>query len=137
MATPLYPSEARGTGRSEALIQGAPYTVPSEARLWYRGKLSRPISELYSMSLKHCVYVLQSQKDQNLYVGYTIAFAKRLKNHAEGGTMSTRFRRPLRLIHAEYYFTKSDAVRREKYFKTTKGKRTLRVMLCDYFSTLN
>lgn len=42
---------------------------------------------------------------------------------------STAPRRPLRLIHVEYYLSRADAVRREKYFKTTKGKRTLRLVL--------
>ena len=32
---------------------------------------------------------------------------------------------------SEYYHAESDALRREQYLKTTKGKRTLRLMLRD------
>ena len=39
--------------------------------------------------------------------------------------------RQVHLIHVEYYLSRSDAVRREKYLKTTKGKRALRLMLKD------
>jgi predicted GIY-YIG superfamily endonuclease len=54
---------------------------------------------------------------------------QRLTDHFQGGTVSTAPRRPLRLIFCEYFFSKKDALRRELYFKTTKGKRTLRSML--------
>jgi predicted GIY-YIG superfamily endonuclease len=33
------------------------------------------------------------------------------------------------LIFCEYFLSKADAQRREKYFKTTKGKRTLKLIL--------
>ena len=38
-------------------------------------------------------------------------------------------RRPLELIFYEVYFNKKDALRREKYFKTTAGKKALKIML--------
>jgi predicted GIY-YIG superfamily endonuclease len=46
-----------------------------------------------------------------------------------GGVPSTRLRRPLKLIYFESYISKSDALRREEYFKTTPGKRALKLML--------
>ncbi len=39
----------------------------------------------------------------------------------------------IELIFYEAYLVKTDVQRREKYFKTTKGKRTLKLMLTDYF----
>jgi len=38
------------------------------------------------------------------------------------------------LIFYEAYLDKYDALRREKYLKSTKGKTTIRTMLRDYFS---
>jgi hypothetical protein len=37
--------------------------------------------------------------------------------------------RPIICVFCEYYLSKSDAIRREQYFKTTAGKRVLRLML--------
>jgi putative endonuclease len=80
------------------------------------------------------VYVLQSHRDNFLYIGFTDNIKLRIIRHDKGFVSATRFRRPLKLIFYEAYLTKSDAIRREHYFKTTKGKATLRIMLKDYFS---
>ena len=79
--------------------------------------------------LKHCVYVLLSLKDAKFYTGYTTDLPARLKDHNEGRTTSTAKRRPFRLVFSEFYLSKEDALRRERYFKTTAGKRVLRLML--------
>ena len=79
------------------------------------------------------VYVLQSEKDKLLYIGFTENIESRLIRHNSGESASTKFRRPLKLIFYEAYAVKSDALRRERYFKTTKGKATLKIMLKDYF----
>ena len=75
------------------------------------------------------VYVLQSLKDYKLYVGYTVNLDLRMKAHNLGTVLSTANRRPLKLIFYECYTNKVDAVRREKYLKTTTGKRALKLML--------
>ncbi len=81
------------------------------------------------------VYILPSQKDLLLYTGFTEDIDQRMKRHNDGEVPSTKFRRPLKLIFYEAYLLKSDAIRREQYFKTTKGKVALRMMLKDYFSS--
>lgn len=75
------------------------------------------------------VYVLYSLKDHQFYIGYTSNFNRRMEEHAEGRSKSTKCRRPFVCVFCEYYLSKSDALRREHYFKTTVGKRTLRLML--------
>ncbi len=77
------------------------------------------------------VYVLLSKKDRKLYIGYTSDLKRGLKEHNDGKASSTKSRRPLKLIHYEAHLSKKDAERREKYFKTTKGKATLKQMLRD------
>ncbi len=84
--------------------------------------------------LPYAVYVLLSEKDQQLYIGFTEDLAQRFADHCTGRVPSTSPRRPLKLIHAEHYVAKGDALRREQYFKTSKGKRALRLMLRDTLS---
>jgi putative endonuclease len=81
------------------------------------------------MVLPYCVYVLQSERDLLLYHGFTTNLKKRINDHNKGSTISTSKRRPLRIIFCEFYLSKNDAIRREKYFKTQQGKRMLRLML--------
>ena len=75
------------------------------------------------------VYILFSEKDGKLYIGYTSNIQRRFKQHCDGLTTSTRYRRPLKIIFYEAYLYKKDALRREKYFKTSVGKRALKFML--------
>ena len=74
----------------------------------------------------HYVYVLISDLDRKFYIGYTKGLKRRLKEHNSGRSISTKGRRPFRLLYYEAHLSKTDALRREHYFKTTKGKSTLR-----------
>ena len=94
-------------------------------------------SNCYIMILPYCVYVLQSQKDLLLYHGFTTNIERRIEDHNKGTTTSTSKRRPLKIVHCEMYLSKKDAVRREKYFKTTQGKRMLKLMLRDTLIKIN
>jgi putative endonuclease len=79
----------------------------------------------------YCVYVLKSLKDGDLYTGFTTDLSRRLEEHQSGKAISTAPRRPFILLFCEHYLSKTDALRREIYLKTTIGKRTLRLMLAD------
>lgn len=74
-------------------------------------------------------YVLQNQKDYDLYIDYSANLKERFEYHKKGWVESTRDRRPMRLIFYEAFISKEDARRREKYFKTDKGKKVLKLML--------
>ena len=89
------------------------------------------------MILPYCVYVLQSQKDLLLYHGFTTNIENRIKDHNAGGTISTSKRRPLKLVYCEFFLSKDDAFRRESYFKTTVGKRMLKLVLRDTLTKIN
>jgi len=76
------------------------------------------------------VYVLHSGKDGKLYTGYTPDNVfDRFYKHLCGRAPATEFRRPLDLIYFEGYRDQADALRREKYLKTTFGKRAIKLML--------
>jgi len=77
----------------------------------------------------HYVYVLQSLKDKKLYIGYSSNLKRRLKEHKTGGSRSTKCRLPFKLLYYESHTSEKDARRREKYFKTDKGKSSLRQIL--------
>ena len=77
---------------------------------------------------KFCVYILYSLTDFKFYIGYTTNFQRRMREHAAGKTKSTACRRPFIPVLCEYYLSGKDALRRELYFKTAIGKRTIRLM---------
>ena len=79
--------------------------------------------------LPYCVYVLRSQKDGNLYIGYTTDLARRLAEHNKGENRSTAPRCPLDLVFCEFHLSQDDARRRERYLKTSAGKRGLKLVL--------
>ena len=81
--------------------------------------------------LPFCVYVLQSAKDDGLYIGFTTDLTRRLEEHNSGASAATAPRRPLTLLFCEYYRSKDDAMRREMYLKTSAGRRALKLMLSD------
>ena len=83
------------------------------------------------MPLPFAVYVLQSEADGGLYIGFTTDIGRRLAEHNAGKNISTAKRRPLRLVFCECYASESDARRREKYFKSTKGRRALKLILSE------
>lgn len=84
--------------------------------------------------LPYCVYVLLSEKDGNFYVGMTEDLPRRLDEHFNGRSAATAPRRPLILVHCEFYMVRSDTERREQYLKSTQGRRTLKLMLQDFFA---
>ena len=81
------------------------------------------------LKLSYCVYVLYSLKDKLLYIGSTSNLKGRLTDHFHGEVKSTSPRRPFRLIFCEYFLSKRDALRRERYFKTDPGKKSLKLIV--------
>jgi len=86
-------------------------------------------NELVMKKLQYCVYVLYSLKDSNFYIGYTTNLHGRLTSHITGNSKAIEPRRPFTLLFCEYFLSKHDAIRREKYFKTTAGKKALRMKI--------
>lgn len=78
------------------------------------------------------IYVLISNADNQFYVGFTNDLKTRLDSHAKGNVESTRNRRPLRLVYYEGCLNRDDALKRERYLKTTWGKRYLRNRIRNY-----
>jgi putative endonuclease len=76
--------------------------------------------------MPYFVYVLKSEKTGTSYVGHTADLEKRLVEHNNGKSLSTRNKRPVKLVYQEEYQTRSEAISREKYFKSVKGRIELK-----------
>jgi putative endonuclease len=81
----------------------------------------------------HYVYILKLGNGQ-LYTGITDDLTRRYNEHRTGRSPFTSKRLPVKLIFYEAFVNTLDAEKRERYFKTTKGKATLRAMLRNCYS---
>ncbi|TMP90025.1 MAG: GIY-YIG nuclease family protein [Verrucomicrobia bacterium] len=80
------------------------------------------------------VYVLRSESDSGLYIGYSSNLRRRLTSHQSGEAASTAHRRPCRLIYYEAYLNQADALGRERYLKSGSGRRFLKAQLRHYLN---
>ena len=75
------------------------------------------------------VYVLRSLKNERLYTGSTDNLKRRLFEHNIGKSKYSRLTKPFKLLHYEEFLTRIEAVRREKYLKTGKGREELKRLI--------
>ena len=69
------------------------------------------------------VYVLYSSKVDGYYLGITNDVDRRLIEHNNGNTQSTRYGIPWMIAHKEVFETRKEARTREKYLKSAAGRR--------------
>lgn len=86
------------------------------------------------MEINFIVYVLKSKIDDNFYVGYTTNLKRRLFEHNSGIVDLTKNRKPLEVMYYEVCYNKDDALHREKYLKTSYGKKYLKSRLKNYLT---
>jgi putative endonuclease len=79
------------------------------------------------------VYILRSEKDERLYIGYTDDIGRRPEEHNEGKSLATKPFRPYKLIYYEAFLHIKDAKAREKYLKSGWGRRSIKKMLKFFF----
>ncbi len=79
--------------------------------------------------MNYNVYVLKSEHDLKRYIGVTNNLKERIFEHQSGLVKSTKNRRPLRLVYTEEYENKSEALAREKFFKSGQGREYLKTVL--------
>ena len=68
------------------------------------------------------VYILKSEKDGTFYTGMTLDIQKRLLEHNQSVTKTTRARQPWKLIYSESCKTRQEARLREMYWKSGAGR---------------
>jgi len=87
---------------------------------------------LESFNVMYYVYILFSRKDYKFYVGSTSDLSRRIAEHKSRKVKSTRNRLPIALVCYEAYCYKSDALAREKFLKSSDGKKDLKRRLGRY-----
>ncbi len=75
--------------------------------------------------------------NQDIYKGSCANLKIRLMDHQSGKVESTKNYRPVKLIGYEAYVLKSDAQRRERFLKTTEGRRLLNQQYRDIIRQLS
>jgi len=71
-------------------------------------------------------YILKSMKDNKFYYGSCEDISARVTRHNNGLVKSTKGRRPFVLHYSEGFESRSDAFRREQFFKTIEGYNFLK-----------
>lgn len=77
------------------------------------------------------VYVLKSALIDKYYVGLTNNLERRLKQHEQGQSPSTKWRLPVQLIYVDICETREAARIREKYFKSGFGREIIKEINAD------
>jgi putative endonuclease len=76
------------------------------------------------------VYILFSEKFNKNYTGYTSNLIERFKSHnileTKGYTLKFR---PWTVVHVEFFNSKSEALKREKYLKTEIGREFIKNLI--------
>ncbi len=73
------------------------------------------------------VYVLYSKNFNKIYIGFTSDLQKRFLSHNELGTKGWTIKfRPWEIIHTEEFATKTEAMKREKQLKSSRGRFWIR-----------
>ena len=93
-------------------------TGRSRKPLWYlyhREFESLPLRKMFY------AYILKSLKDNTYYYGSTADIKSRLKTHNSGNVKYTKGHRPWKLHYSEMFETRSEAMKREKFFKSIDG----------------
>lgn len=74
-------------------------------------------------------YVVKSAHKEYLYKGHCKDLNKRIQQHNAGSTVSLLPYIPVELVYYEEFSTKEEAIKREKYFKSSAGRRFLKAKI--------
>jgi putative endonuclease len=78
------------------------------------------------------VYILFSKKHAKTYLGYTSNLLARFHSHNSLANKGYTIKfRPWEVIHCEVYYTKSEAIKREKFLKSGKGREYTKQIMRD------
>jgi len=81
------------------------------------------------------VYLLESLVDCSWYIGYSSDLKARVLKHNSGGNISTKGKRPWKIIYYEAYINKMDAEGRERYLKSGSGRKYIKRQLNNYLKS--
>ncbi|OGX08864.1 MAG: hypothetical protein A2Z88_09965 [Omnitrophica WOR_2 bacterium GWA2_47_8] len=74
-------------------------------------------------------YILINLVKTKTYVGSTQNIEQRLKEHNRGKVTFTRKFLPYQILHVENFVTNKEARARERFYKTTSGRRRIKELI--------
>ena len=78
------------------------------------------------------VYIHYSRKFNKNYTGFTSNLIERFKSHNSIGTKGYTLKfRPWEVVYVEFHCYKSDAMNREKYFKSGVGREFIQNLILN------
>ncbi len=89
------------------------------------------VETIKGSAMMYYVYILQSERDKEFYIGRTADLKKRYAEHQRGNVESTRHRLPMKLLCYEAYPTKEEASRREEFLKSSDGRKDLKKRIIE------
>ena len=75
------------------------------------------------------LYILLSESKERTYTGVSDNVNKRLEEHNAGKVKSSRPYRPYKIIHTESFAGLTEARQKERFYKSTTGRRRLREII--------
>ena len=79
--------------------------------------------------MEYFVYILKSLCANKTYVGITNNLERRLKEHNSGKSKFTKTYVPWEIIYNEKLSSRAIARNREKYFKSTAGRKRIKELI--------
>jgi putative endonuclease len=83
-------------------------------------------------AMQFSVYILRSLRTARTYVGYSSDPIQRLKNHNNGKVGATKIYLPWEIIYTESNLSKSQAKKRELYWKSAAGRRNMKRIMTGF-----
>ncbi len=79
-------------------------------------------------------YVIRNESKKKIYIGQTNDWEKRLKRHngelpSKKSSYTSINNGEWKIVHLEEYNTRSEAIKREKYLKSHRGRDWLKITL--------
>ncbi|CAH0336818.1 hypothetical protein FVB9288_02542 [Flavobacterium sp. CECT 9288] len=81
------------------------------------------------------VYILYSEKFNKNYTGFTSNLIERFKSHNVLGTKGHTLKfRPWTVIYVEFFSSKAEAMKREKYLKSGIGREFIKNLILKLYN---
>jgi len=86
--------------------------------------------------MQYFVYILYSKIVDRYYIGYTSNIAERLKKHRSKNKGFTSIAIDWTIVYTETYFTKQEAMSRERKIKSWKSKVMIQQLISKIYKII-
>jgi len=85
--------------------------------------------------MKYWIYILKSIDHDKTYVGFTNDPERRIVEHNSGKSTYTNKFKPWKLVYKEAAADRLKARKRERYFKSSAGRKKIKIILNNNLPT--